>query len=77
MGIITGEKGSSRRAANGTLAMSIGKKHSTLGQSIDVRRTRLRVTIQATNPVVEVIDGDKEHIDLVGVPEAKASREAC
>ena len=57
--------------------MSIGKKHSTLGQSIDVRRTRLRVTIQATNPVVEVIDGDKEHIDLVGVPEAKASREAC
>ena len=76
MGIITGEKGSSRRAANGTLAMSIGKKHSTLGQSINVRRASLRVTTQATDPVVEIIDSDEEHIDLSGDPKAKGSREA-
>ena len=56
--------------------MSIGKKHSTLGQSVDVRRTSLWVTTQATDPVVEVIDSDKEHIDLVGGPKAKANREA-
>ena len=54
--------------------MSIGKKHSTLGQSIDVRRTRLRVTIQATNPVVEVIDGDKEYIGLARGTEANGGR---
>ena len=56
--------------------MSIGKKHSTLGQSVDIRRTSLWVTTQATDPIVEVIDCDKEHIDLVGGPKAKANREA-
>ncbi len=56
--------------------MSIGKKHSTLGQSINVRRASLRVTTQATYPVVEIIDCDEEHIDLSGDPKAKGSREA-
>ena len=56
--------------------MSIGKKHSTLGQSINVRRASLRVTTQATYPVVEIIDCDEEHIDLSGGPKAKGSREA-
>ena len=50
--------------------MSIGKKHSTLGQSINVRRASLRVTTQATDPVVEIIDGDKEHVHLIRGAEA-------
>ena len=42
--------------------MGIGKERSPLGETIDVGRESLRVTIQTPHPVIKIIDGDKERI---------------
>ena len=42
--------------------MGIIKKHTTGSQSIDIRCLRLGVTTQATDPIIEIIDGDQQNI---------------
>ena len=42
--------------------MRIREKCSALSQPIDVRRLDLRMTAQATDPVVQIIDGDEEDV---------------
>ena len=44
--------------------MSIRKEHAPLGQTVDVGRESLRMSIQAAYPVVKIIDGDKQGIRL-------------
>ena len=44
--------------------MGIGKERSPLGETIDVGRSSLRMSIHATNPVIKIVDGDKECIRL-------------
>ena len=58
------EQGSTGGPANGTLAMRIGEEHAPLGQPVDMRRTGLRMTIHATDPVIKIVDGDQQGIRL-------------
>lgn len=51
-----------RRVARGRGAVRVGKEHARRREAIEVRRARLRVPAEAADPVVEVIDGDEEHV---------------
>ena len=50
--------------------MSIGEQRPPLGEAVNVRRLDLRMTAQATNPIILIIDGDKEDIRFL-LPEQK------
>ena len=45
--------------------MSFGKQDASSSQGVDVRSLYLRVATQATDPVIEIIDGDEENIGPV------------
>ena len=42
--------------------MGIIKKHTPGSQSVDIRSLSLGVTTQATDPIIEIIDGDQQNI---------------
>ena len=42
--------------------MGIIKKHTTGSQSVDIRSLCLGVSTQATDPIIEIIDGDQQNI---------------
>ncbi len=42
--------------------LALVAEHATLCQPIDIGRQRLRVPTQATNPIVEIVDGDKQNV---------------
>ena len=46
--------------------MSVAKQNAAGRQAIDVRRLRLRVSIQAANPVIQIIHRDKQDIGMIG-----------
>ncbi len=54
--------------------MSIGEQGSSFRQSIDVGSLHLRMSIQTSDPVIQIVDGDEEHIRL-GAPTADRTRE--
>ena len=44
--------------------MRVHEQHAARSQPIHVRRQRLRMALQAADPVVEIIDRDEEHVRL-------------
>ena len=50
--------------------MSVGEKCSGCGQAIEVRSLGLRVTAKATDPVIEVVDGNEQDILRLGSVDA-------
>ena len=53
--------------------MGVGEEHPGGGQAVEVRGLGLRMTAQRADPVVQVIDGDEQHVRLgLGLGEAKA-----
>ena len=54
----------SGRIAYGSLAMGIGKQSSPCRQPVEVRGLDLRMPAQATDPVVEVVDGQEQDVGL-------------
>ena len=42
--------------------MGLFKEHATFGEGIDVRGLGLRVATETTDPVIEVVYGDEEHV---------------
>jgi hypothetical protein len=44
--------------------MSVGKEHAPLGQTVDVGSECLRMAIHATDPVIQIVDGDEQGIRL-------------
>ena len=64
MRVESGKQGRSGRPANGTLAMSVGKEHTPLGQPVDIWRAGLGMTVHATHPIIKIVDGDQEGIRL-------------
>ena len=42
--------------------MGLFKKYTALGQGIYVWCLSLRVTVEAADPVIEVVHGDEEHV---------------
>ena len=42
--------------------MGVGEQHAAGRQPIDIRCLRLRMSAEATNPIVEIIDGDEQHV---------------
>lgn len=53
------------RVAYRSLAMGIGEKHTAFCQTIDIRGFGLRMTVEASDPIVEVIDSDKQDVGLI------------
>ena len=45
--------------------MSIGEEQPSFGQSVDVRRLRLRMATQWADPVIEIVDPDEQDIRLI------------
>ena len=45
--------------------MSLFKKHATFGKGIYVRCLSLWVSTEATDPIVEVVHGDEEHVGVL------------
>ena len=48
--------------------MRVGKQHPAFGQSINIGRAHLRMPLEATDPVVQVINGNEKHVGLDGGP---------
>ena len=46
--------------------MGLFKKYTALGKGIDVRCLGLRMAAEATDPVVEVVHGNEQHIGAFG-----------
>ncbi len=46
--------------------MSVRKQHAACRERVDIRRDCLRVPTQYAYPVVEIVDGDEQHIGSVG-----------
>ena len=42
--------------------MGLFKEHAALGEGIDVRCLGLRVAAETTDPVIEVVHGNEQHI---------------
>ncbi len=55
-----------RRVASRRRAMCVREQHAAGRQPIDVRRPCLRMPAQATDPVIEIVDRDEQHVRLVG-----------
>jgi hypothetical protein len=54
-----------RRIAHRPLAVGIRKKHTPPCESIDVWRVCLRMTTEATDPIVEIVHGNEENVGIV------------
>ena len=59
-----GENGRARGVAGGGRAMGVGEEYARGGQPIEVGRASLRMAAEATDPVVQIINGDKEDVGL-------------
>ena len=46
--------------------MSVGEECSTFGETIDIVRLCLRMPFHPTDPVIQIVNGDEEHIGLAG-----------
>ena len=45
--------------------MGLFKEHAALGKGIDVWCLSLRVSTEATDPVIEVVYGDEQHVGVL------------
>ena len=61
-----GQKAHARRIANRRLAMGIAEQHTAPGKAIDIRRAHLRVSAEAADPVVQIVNRDEQHIGSLG-----------
>lgn len=61
-GAEAGEEAGARRVAERCLAVGVGERGAAGGEAVEVRGERLRVAVQVADPVVEVVDGDEEHV---------------
>ena len=59
-------QGGTRWIAGGRSTVSVREQDATFCQPIDVRRYRLRVTAEYSDPVVEIINGDEQHVRFLG-----------
>ncbi len=57
-----GEDGRPGRAAQGHGAVGSLEEHALAGQLVDVRRGSVGVPAQTPNPVIDVVQGDEEHV---------------
>ena len=53
-----------RRIAERRLAMGVAEQGAAPREPVDVGRPRLRMTAEAADPVVQVVDGDEEDVGL-------------
>ena len=65
-GVGPGEEADSGGIADRCLAVSVGEGDAPLSEPIEVGRYALGVSAERADPVVEVVDGDEEHIGVVG-----------
>ena len=58
----TGEQTRARRVATRRGTVGLGEEQAALGQAIHVRRPRLRVPAKHTDPIIEIVNSDEQHI---------------
>ena len=66
-----------RRIANRRGAIGVGEIHAACGQRVDIRRLRLRVTSQAADPIVQIVDRDEQDIRPLGRHGRSGNEAAC
>jgi hypothetical protein len=54
----------------------VAEQHATAREFIDVRRFDARVSAKASDPVVHIVDGEKEYVRTFGSGECRGCREA-
>jgi len=59
MRVQSGKKGGTGWSTDGALAVCIREQDAPLGKAINIRGACLGMSIEAANPVIEVIDGDE------------------
>ena len=64
-----------RGRANRNRAVGIGEHTSLLGELVHVRRERLRVAIQETGPVVEIVNADHQDIGPIRVLSLRSNKD--
>ncbi len=47
--------------------MGVGKKHPAFGQRVNIRRLYLRMALEASYPVIEIINGDEKDVGLLRI----------
>ena len=61
-GPASGEKAGAGGVAEGGLAVGVGKEGAALGEPVHVRGERLGMPAEATDPVVQIVDGDEQDV---------------
>ncbi len=64
--IRAGEEAGARRLADRRLAAGVVEERAAAGEGVEVRGGGLRVAAQAADPVVQVIDGEKQDVGTFG-----------
>ena len=59
------EDGRARRIARGRGAIGVAEQHAARGETVQIRRLRLRMPAEAADPVVEVVERNEEHVGLL------------
>ncbi len=67
----TGQQRRSRRIADRRRAVSVGKRHAHFSESIQIRSLRLRIPPQMPDPVIQIVDRNKQHIRPLLIIRAK------
>ena len=65
LGIKTVQKTCPGRSALGSIAVSIGEQDTLLCQGVQVRGFALRVPAHRTDPIIQVINDNKDHVWLL------------
>ena len=60
-----GQQAGPRWIAERRLAVGVGEESAAGGQPVHVRRLNLRMTLEAADPVVQIVDGDHQDIGTV------------
>ena len=64
-GIRPGQQTGAGGHANRRLAMGIGEQHASARQAVNVRRLDLRMSVEASHPIIQIVDGDEKDIGPV------------
>ena len=65
-----------RRIACRRWAVGVCKEDTTLSESVEVWRTRLRVPAETSNPIVQVIDRYEQYVGLCDILRRKCPRQS-
>jgi hypothetical protein len=75
MGRLTAENSRTARIARRRWAICISKENTAGRESVEVRRNRLGMATQATDPIIQIVDGNEQDIGLICVNNSMTAAE--